>query len=53
MTPKDITEAIEKAIKDSYEQGFIEGATKQAIIELQGRDRFLKKLREEQDAINP
>ncbi len=33
-------------IIDAYEKGFQDGETKQAILEIQGRDRFIKKLKE-------
>ena len=32
---------------DAYEKGFQDGETKQAILEIQGRDRFIKRLKKE------
>ena len=51
MELNQITEIIKTSIKDAYDEGFVDGSTKQAIIELQGRDRFLEELRASQPAI--
>jgi hypothetical protein len=48
-----ITEIIKTSIKDAYDEGFVDGSTKQAILEIQGRDRFLEELRASQPAIEP
>jgi len=40
-----LAEHLQKAYAKGWEHGFHEGETKQAILEIQGRDRFLKDLK--------
>jgi hypothetical protein len=40
-----ITEIIKTFTKNAYDKGFDDGSTKQAILELRGRDRFLEDLK--------
>lgn len=51
MELNQITEIIKTSIKDAYDEGFVDGSTKQAIMELQGRDRFLERLRASQPVV--
>ena len=48
METVTVTNYIKKALESAYEEGFDDGATKQAILELQGRDRFLEELKGKQ-----
>ena len=52
MELDQIIEIIKTSIKDAYDEGFDDGSTKQAILEIQGRDRFLEELRASQP-LNP
>lgn len=38
-------ERLEQKVKTEFERGFTEGECKQAILELQGQDRFLSELK--------
>ena len=41
----DIEAAYKRGLADGYDKGFREGEAKQAILEMRGRDAFLKELR--------
>lgn len=43
---RSVLVTMERTAMGEYERGVTDGATKQAILELQGRDRFLKELEE-------
>ena len=51
MELDQIIEIIKTSIKDAYNEGFDDGSTKQAILEIQGRDRFLEELRASRSAV--
>jgi len=44
----DIEAAYKRGLADGYDKGFREGEAKQAILEMRGRDAFLKELRAKQ-----
>ena len=40
--------SLDEAVEKAYDKGFDEGAAKQAILELQGRDKFIESLKDNQ-----
>jgi flagellar biosynthesis/type III secretory pathway protein FliH len=50
---REIESAYRKGLTDGYEKGFRDGESKQAILEIRGRDKFLAELKKKRGKEHP
>ena len=45
----EIADTVRRVVMDAYNEGFRDGENKQAILELQARDKFIESIRDKYD----